>query len=110
MRFAPIGCRGQDAQPERESVEARVICLLERTPEELAAFQAKKREAAVVANPLDAIRQHAKFAELKAQIQENPDKAPQIVMKLSASAPDLAKVIMENREEFKAMMMESSRL
>ena len=111
MRFAPIGCRGQDAQPERESVEARVICLLERTPEELAAFQARKREAAADAtNPLDAIRQHPKFAELKAQIQENPDKAPQIVMKLSASAPDLAKLIMENREEFKAMMMESSKL
>ena len=100
--------RGQDAQPERESVEARVICLLKRTPEEL---EARKRQSAATSpSPLDAIRQHPKYAEVKAQIQENPDKAPQIVMGLMGSAPDLAKAIMENREEFKAMMMESSKL
>ena len=104
--------RGQDAQPERESVEARVICLLQRTPEEIRALEARKREAAdrAVANPLDAIRQHPKFAELKARIQENPEKAPQIVMSMAGSAPDLVKAIMENREKFKGMMTESSKL
>ena len=60
--------------------------------------------------PLDAIRQHPKFAELKARIQENPEKAPQVVMSMAGSAPDLVKAIMENREEFRAMMMESSKL
>lgn len=103
--------RGQDAQPERESVEARVICLLQRTPEELRAFEARKSAAAADAtNPLDAIRRHPKFAELKAQIQENPDSASQIVMDLASSAPDLVKAIMKNRAEFKAMIMESPKL
>lgn len=100
--------RGQDVQPERESVEARVICLLKRTPEELEVM--KRQSAATAPSALDAIRQHPKFAELKAQIQENPDRSAQIVMALMGSAPDLAKAIMENREEFKAMMMESSKL
>jgi hypothetical protein len=95
-------------QPERESVEARVICLLKRTPEELAAFEARKQQQAAAASPLDVIRQHPKFEELKSQIQASPDKAPQIVMGLALSEPELAKAIMENREEFKAMMMEGS--
>lgn len=98
---------GQDTQPERESVEARVICLLERTPEELAAFEARK---AASTSPLDAIRQHPKFPDLKAQILEDPARAQQIVKTLAASAPDLAKAIMENRAEFKAMIMEGAKL
>lgn len=113
IRAVPLvsPARGQETQPERESVEARVICLLKRTPDEIRAFEARKREAAAAAaNPLDAIRQHPKFAELKARIQENPEKAPQVVMSMAGSAPDLVKAIMENREEFRAMMMESSKL
>ena len=84
-----------------------MICLLKRTPEELAAFE--ERNAAST-DRLETIRRHPKFSELKVQILQNPDKAPQIVKKLAASAPDLAKAIMENREEFKAMIMEGPKL
>lgn len=101
-----INLPNQDAQPMRESVEARITCLLRRTPEEQAIYE--ERKAAAAPSPLDCLRQNpAVLAELRSKLSEDPTAAPQLIMGLMTSEPEIAKAIVANQGEFKALLTET---
>ena len=61
--------------------------------------------AGAPASGVDAIRAHPKFEELKAKLAADPSQVQTVVMGLMASDPDLAKLIMENRDAFRDMLL-----
>jgi hypothetical protein len=83
---------------------------LKRTPDEKAAYEARKAAAAApAASPLDALRARPELlAELREKIRAEPTSAPKVIMGLMEAEPQIAKAIMSAREEFKALMREGS--
>jgi len=58
-------------------------------------------------NPLDALRQHPQFAQLRAQLQADPQALPQVLQGFGASNPQVAQLIQANLPAFIEMMGET---
>ena len=58
-------------------------------------------------NPLDAMRQHPQFAQLRAQLQADPQALPQVLQGFGASNPQVAQLIQANLPAFIEMMGET---
>ena len=56
--------------------------------------------------PLDALRQHPQFNQLRAQLQANPQSLPQVLQGFGASNPAIAQAIQANLPAFIEMMNE----
>jgi len=60
----------------------------------------------VPAGPLDALRQHPQFAQLKELVQTNPTALPAVLSQLGSSSPDVLALINSNKDAFIALMNE----
>lgn len=56
--------------------------------------------------PLDVLRSHPQFAQLKMLVQSNPAALPQVLAQIGAASPDLLALINANKDAFIAMMNE----
>ena len=54
--------------------------------------------------PLDALRAHPNFEQLRAQLASNPDSLPQVLQAFGASNPEIAQAIQSDLPGFIAMM------
>ena len=57
-------------------------------------------------NPLEALRQHPQFNDIRRLVQANPENINQIIDSIGAASPQLFTLIQNNQEAFNAMMTE----